>query len=77
MVVRNARRRMNGVDVGHWDDTLDPERLRMEVVELFNSSISNYTVRKRLKRSGTPYGLVEDCGSQRRVSSRLTLRRSA
>lgn len=71
MIVRNARRRMNGLDVGHWDDILDPERLRMEVVELFNSSMSNYSVRKPLKRSGTAYGLVEDYGSQRRVSSRL------
>lgn len=33
MVVRNARRRINGLEVGHWDNTLDSERLRMEVVE--------------------------------------------
>ena len=42
----------------------------MEVVELFNSSMSNYSVRKPLKRSGMAYNLIKDYGSQRRVFSR-------
>src|SRR5712664_150226 len=34
MVVRNARLRINGLSVGTWDDELDPNRLRVDIVEL-------------------------------------------
>jgi hypothetical protein len=34
MVLRNARLRINGLSVGTWDDELDPNRLRVNIVEL-------------------------------------------
>ena len=41
---------MNGFSVGAWADQLDPERLRMEIVEAFKASILDSAIRKR-KRS--------------------------
>lgn len=72
MVVRNARRRMNGLQVGNWRDILDPERLSMEVVELFNSCISDMSLTKPRKR-GRPDDM-EDEGIQLRNSKRLNTR---
>jgi len=47
MVVRNAGLRMNGLPVGGWDDKLDAERLRMEIVEAFEACILDNALRKR------------------------------
>ena len=41
MVVRNAQLRMNGLLVGGWEDELDPNRLRIDMVEAFETCISN------------------------------------
>ncbi|KAN0068780.1 hypothetical protein V8E54_012949 [Elaphomyces granulatus] len=39
MVVRNARLRINGLSVGTWDDELDPNRPRVDIVELLISTM--------------------------------------
>jgi len=33
--------RMNGFPVGEWDDELDPDQLRMDMVEAFQACISD------------------------------------
>jgi hypothetical protein len=38
---------MNGFTVGDWDDRLDAERLRMEIVEAFEACISDKAIQKR------------------------------
>jgi hypothetical protein len=52
-----------GLQAGNWSDILDPERLRMEIVELFN----------KLKKRGRPDDM-EDDGIQLRNSKRLNTR---
>jgi len=46
---------MNGLHVGNWNDDLDAERLRIEVVQLFNSCIQDGSLTKigKRKRSGS------------------------
>jgi hypothetical protein len=41
---------MNGFSVGEWRDKLDPDRLRMDMVEDFNACISD----NALWRKGDP-----------------------
>jgi len=41
MVVRNMRLRMNGFAVGGWRDVLDADQLRMDMVEAFQTCISD------------------------------------
>ena len=41
MLVRNSELRMDGLSVGGWHDILDPQRLRMNMVEMFNACISD------------------------------------
>jgi hypothetical protein len=45
---------MNGLHVGNWNDVLDAEHLRIEVVQLFNSCIQDGSLTKigKRKRSG-------------------------
>jgi hypothetical protein len=66
------RRRVNGLQAGNWSDILDPERLRMEIVELFNSCISDNSLTKPKKR-GRPDDM-EDDGILLRNSKRLNTR---
>jgi len=44
MVIRNTKLRMTGFSVGSWDDRLDAERLRLEIVEAFKACISDGAV---------------------------------
>ena len=44
MVIRNVKLRMTGFSVGSWDDRLDAERLRLEIVEAFKVYISDNAV---------------------------------
>ena len=39
--MRNAQLQMNGLLVGGWGDELDPNRLRMDMVEAFETCISD------------------------------------
>ena len=54
MVVRNSALRMNGLSVGGWHDVLDPERLRMDIVEAFETCISEKALQqtRRARNSG-------------------------
>jgi hypothetical protein len=60
---------MNGLSVGAWDDQLDPERLRMDIVECFKASISDSAIRKRkrlqLDDTEMDGGLVEESRCKR------------
>jgi len=56
MVIRNARCRMNGLHVGNWNDVLDAEHLRIEVVQLFNSCIQDGSLAKIGKRKRSGFG---------------------
>jgi hypothetical protein len=47
MAVRNAALRMNGLSVGGWDDVVDPERSRTEIVEAFQASISDNAMQRK------------------------------
>jgi hypothetical protein len=38
---------MNGLSVGAWDDFLDPDRLRLDIVEAFRASVLDNVMRKR------------------------------
>ena len=38
---------MNGLSVGAWDDFLDPDRLRLDIVEAFRTSVLDCVMRKR------------------------------
>lgn len=48
MAIRNAMLRMSGRDVGGWDDEVNPERLRKEVVELLKAFLQNGLSRPRM-----------------------------
>jgi hypothetical protein len=47
MVIRNARERINGREVGDWDDALDPFMLRMELVDLLTAAAKNDAIRPK------------------------------
>lgn len=39
IAVRNSALRINGLSVSSWHDLLDPERLRIDIVEAFKTCI--------------------------------------
>ncbi len=39
MVIRNATLRMNGQEIGDWNEQVDPGQVRKEVVDLFEASL--------------------------------------
>jgi hypothetical protein len=41
LAMRNIRRRMMGFSVGGWEDKVDPNRVRMDLVEDFEAFISD------------------------------------
>ncbi|KAI0410600.1 hypothetical protein F5X98DRAFT_359235 [Xylaria grammica] len=41
MVIRNAALRMNGCEVGGWDGKLNPEQLRMDLIDLFRTALES------------------------------------
>jgi hypothetical protein len=49
---------MSGLSVGTWDDQLDPNRLRMDIVEAFEALIVDNAIRpqKRSLESGDSGG---------------------
>ncbi|KAH8910547.1 hypothetical protein BR93DRAFT_955660 [Coniochaeta sp. PMI_546] len=49
MVIRNARRRMNGREVGGWDDDLDPELLLKELVSLLRLAAERDAMQPKTK----------------------------
>lgn len=57
MVVRNAFRRMNGQQVGTWDDRLDATQLRASIAQDLHAYVSRYGIdpdprrSKRLRRA--------------------------
>ena len=71
--VRVAKLRCNLRDVGHWDDTWDPERLRLEAVELFVSCITDSSVRQSKKRNAAELESVEDEGIKKCNAAELEL----
>ena len=50
---------MNGLSLGGWDDQLDADRLRMEIVESFKTCISDNAIRKRPVATSRQDGSVE------------------
>ena len=44
---------MNGLSVGGWGDELDPDRLRMDMVEAFETCISDNAVWQKNDRPVT------------------------
>jgi hypothetical protein len=42
---------MSGLSVGTWDDQLDPNRLRMDIVEAFEALIVDNAIRPQKRRS--------------------------
>ena len=53
MVIRNAALRMNGREVGDWDDKVNPEWVRKELVDLLKAAVQNNTLQPKtpLRRS--------------------------
>jgi hypothetical protein len=47
MMIKNAIFRMNGFSVDSWHDVIDPERLRMEIVEAYQASISDNVMQRK------------------------------
>ena len=41
---------MNGLSVGAWDDFLDPDRLRLDIVEAFRASVLDEETEEPLRR---------------------------
>lgn len=54
---------MNGLSVGSWDDQLDADRLRMDIVEAFRACISDNAIWKRPLPGSKQDGLEEFKGS--------------
>ena len=52
MVIRNAKLRMNGQEVGDRNDKVDPERLRWELVRLLEAGLMNGLFQARRSRVG-------------------------
>jgi hypothetical protein len=51
---------MNGLSVGTWDDQLDADRLRMDIVETFRACISDNAIWKRPLPDSKQDGLAEE-----------------
>jgi hypothetical protein len=51
---------MNGLSVGGWDDQLDAERLRLDIVEAFRTCVSDNAIQKRPLTTSEQDGSVEE-----------------
>jgi hypothetical protein len=71
MVVRNAKRRMNGLSVGNWSDEVDPDRVIMEVLGDCQTLLDNDALQPSSKRKRVGEGLQNDAQQPTRVSKRL------
>ena len=71
MVIRNAKRRMNGLPVGNWRDEVDPDRVIMEVLGDCQTFLENDGLQPSSKRKRVGEGLQNDAPQPTRVSKRL------
>jgi hypothetical protein len=48
MVIRNAALRMNGREVGNWDDKVDPGRVLRQLIGLLQSGLENNALQPKV-----------------------------
>lgn len=48
MVIHNAALRMNRFEVGDWDDMVDSERVRKDLVDLLQMALQNNSLQPKM-----------------------------
>jgi hypothetical protein len=71
MVIRNAKRRMMGLPVGTWDNTVDPDRVIKEVVADCQTFLEDGALQPDGKKRKIAEGFQKSLPEPSRSSKRL------